>query len=74
MVIVRIAVLELIQAAVEALANVASFARRRWFARHEPKIWMILMAVVLVLVMILLWMGSSPLGSERSTPLLECSR
>lgn len=56
--------LDLIQAALEALADVASFARRRWFARHESAIWMILIAVLLILVMILLWTGPSPFGRE----------
>ena len=74
MVAVEIAVLELIQAALEALADVAFFARRRWLARHESMIWMILIAVLLILVMVLLWKGPSPLGRERCTPRPECTQ
>ena len=57
---VGFAVLELIQATLETLADVASFARRKWLARHESTVWAILIAVLLLLVIILLWKGPSP--------------
>lgn len=59
-----VAVLELIQAALETLADIASSARRRWLARHESTMWLVLIAGLLILVVILLWRGPSPFGRE----------
>ena len=47
--------LELIQAALEGLADLSSLARRRWLARYESIMWVVLIAALLVLVLILLW-------------------